>query len=95
MWNRNPDDGIGRQMGIICCMTYHDTAAWADHALGLDGNEMLWLLVPVPLRLWLLLVPVPLRLLWLLWLLLVPVPLRLLLFLHLLHLLHLLKLLEL
>jgi hypothetical protein len=63
-------------------MTNYDTAAWTDHALGLNGNEMLRLLVPVPLRL---------LLLWL-----VPVPLRLLLlFLHLLHLLHLLKLLEL
>jgi len=58
-------------------MTNYDTAAWTDHALGLNGNEVLWLLVPGPLRLLLLrLVPVPLRML----------------FLHLLHLLKLLEL---
>jgi len=28
-------------------MTYHDTAAWTDHALGLDGDEMFRLLVPL------------------------------------------------
>jgi len=58
MRNRNADHGIGRQMGLICRMTYHDPAAGADHALGLDRNEMfrlrLLLLVPVSLRLLLL-----------------------------------------